>query len=222
MLQVQRATRSPWRHRDVARKVALRNVLAPVQLDQEKVTMTIETKSADAGAITHEVRVPAGYDNLFRVLMAALDQAASGKGKERHASDGVAFEDQPMSSINRTLNSVDGLLYQAAKKAQESRRLPDGRAQAELLGAINYLAGAAIAYDTWASGLLPQKDGRSAASAEHEWIAWHGGDRPVEGSTLVNVRLRNGGLVGGATCADLLFWKHEGVCSDIVAWRFAK
>ena len=184
--------------------------------------MTIETKSADAGAITHEVRVPAGYDKLFRVLMAALDQAASGKGKERHASDGVAFEDQPMSSINRTLNSVDGLLYQAAKKAQESRRLPDGRAQAELLGAINYLAGAAIAYDTWASGLLPQKDGRPATSAEHEWIAWHGGDRPVEGDTLVNVRLRNGGLVGGATCADLFFWKHKGVSSDIVAWRLAK
>lgn len=110
--------------------------------------MTAETTTKDV--VIHEVRVPAGYDKLFRVLMAALDQAAAGKGKERHASDGVAFEDQPMSSINRTLNSVDGFLYQAAKKAQESRRLPSGRAQAEIYGAINYLAGVAIAYDTWA------------------------------------------------------------------------
>ncbi|MQE66370.1 hypothetical protein FDE15_26085, partial [Vibrio parahaemolyticus] len=68
--------------------MALRIVLAPVQLDQEKVTMTAEAKDDDV--VIHEVRVPAGYDKLFRVLMAALDQAASGKGKERHASDGVA------------------------------------------------------------------------------------------------------------------------------------
>lgn len=182
--------------------------------------MTAEAKDDDV--VIHEVRVPAGYDRLFRVLMAALDQAASGKGKERHASDGVAFEDQPMSSINRTLNSVDGFLYQAAKKAQESRRLPSGRAQAELLGAINYLAGAAIAYDTWAAGLLPQRDERMAVVEEREWIAWHGGECPVEGGTLVNVRLRNGSRIGGATRADRLSWGHEGICSDIVVWRLAK
>lgn len=200
--------------------MALRIVLAPVQLDQEKVTMTAEAKDDDV--VIHEVRVPAGYDKLFRVLMAALDQAASGKGKERHASDGVAFEDQPMSSINRTLSSVDGFLYQAAKKAQESRRLPGGRAQAELLGAINYLAGAAIAYDTWAVGLLPQRDERMAVVEEREWIAWRGGECPVEGDTLVNVRLRNGARIGDATRADRLSWGHEGICSDILAWRLAK
>lgn len=182
--------------------------------------MTAEAKDDDV--VIREVRVPAGYDKLFRVLMAALDQAASGKGKERHASDGVAFEDQPMSSINRTLNSVDGFLYQAAKKAQESRRLPSGRAQAELLGAINYLAGAAIAYDTWAAGLLLQRDERMAVVEEREWIEWHGGECPVEGDTLVNVRLRDGSRIGGATRADRLSWGHEGIWSDIVVWRLAK
>ena len=96
-----------------------------------------------------------GYEKLANVLARAYEQAAVGKGKERHASDGVAFEDQPMSAINQTLGSIDGFLFQAIKKAQEARRLPVGRAQAELLGAINYLAGAVIALDSWAAGILP-------------------------------------------------------------------
>ena len=99
-----------------------------------------------------------GYEKLTDVLYKAYRQAAHGKGKERHATDGMAFEDQPMSSINKTLGSIDGFLYQAAKKAQEARRLPAPRAQAELLGAINYLAGAVIALDTWAAGTLPPGD----------------------------------------------------------------
>lgn len=102
------------------------------------------------------VVIPSGYEGLFSVLVAAFEQASQGKGKERHASAGVAFEDQPISAINRTLGSVDGLLYQAAKKSAESRRLPAGRAQAEIYGAINYLAAAAIAYDTWAAESLPK------------------------------------------------------------------
>jgi len=90
------------------------------------------------------------YHALATTLVNAFNQAASGKGKERHGSDGVKFEDQPMSTINKALYSIDGFVYQAHKKSLESKRLPDGRAQAELLGAINYLAGAVIALDTWA------------------------------------------------------------------------
>jgi hypothetical protein len=85
-----------------------------------------------------------GYERLADVLVRAHDQAAKGKGKERHASEGVAFEDQPMSAINRMIGSQDGFIYQAIKKAIESKRLPKERAVAELLGAINYLAGAVI------------------------------------------------------------------------------
>jgi hypothetical protein len=84
-----------------------------------------------------------GYEKLARALIAAYDQAAAGKGKERHANN-QPFEDQPMSTINRALGSIDGFLYQAHKKSLESKRLPLPRAQAELLGAINYLAGAYI------------------------------------------------------------------------------
>jgi hypothetical protein len=98
-----------------------------------------------------------GYDELAGVLRRAYGQAAVGKGKERHAGkDNKPFELQPMSTINREQGSIDGFLYQARKKALEAKGLPDGRAQAELLGAINYLAGAVIALDTWAAGTLPQ------------------------------------------------------------------
>ena len=103
------------------------------------------------------------YTSLAHVLQAAYDQASRGKGRERHAVTGQPFEEQPMSSINRTLGSIDGFLYQAAKKAQEARRLPYGRAQAELLGAINYLAGAVIALDTWAQHTLPDAAGKTAS-----------------------------------------------------------
>lgn len=97
----------------------------------------------------------AGYETLADVLHRAFEQASSGKGKERHAGAGVPFERQPMATINIEQGSIDGFLYQARKKALEAKRLPAGRAQAELLGAINYLAGAVIALDTWAAGTLP-------------------------------------------------------------------
>ena len=97
------------------------------------------------------IDITPGYHKLFGVLMRAFEQAAGGKGKERHAKEGVPFEEQPMSAISKQLGSVDGFIYQAHKKSLESKRLPDGRGQAELLGAIVYLAGAVIARDTWAA-----------------------------------------------------------------------
>lgn len=105
----------------------------------------------DRERVVAQVDVPPGYDKLFSVLVQAFDQASGGKGKERHAKTGVAFQDQPMALINKQIGSVDGFIYQAHKKSLESLRLPDGRAQAELLGAMVYLAGAVIALDTWAN-----------------------------------------------------------------------
>jgi hypothetical protein len=86
------------------------------------------------------MNVKPGYENLAAVLQKALDQAQTGKGHERHAND-KPFDRQPILEITRMV----GLGYplgQASKKAQEAARLPAGRAQAELLGAINYLAAA--------------------------------------------------------------------------------
>ena len=82
------------------------------------------------------------YAPLWRVLDAAYDQAANGKGKERHAN-AKPFTAQPIMEIARMVGP-GYQLGQAMKKAQEAggmiqRGQPD-RAKAELLGAINYLA----------------------------------------------------------------------------------
>lgn len=84
-----------------------------------------------------------GYEFLADVLERAYDQAAAGKGAERHACS-RPFNEQPMQSISRLLGSHTGLLYQAMKKIQESERMDPPAAVRELLGAINYVAGAII------------------------------------------------------------------------------
>ena len=83
------------------------------------------------------------YVKLADVLNKAYLQAAEGKGKERHANENN-FEDQPIMTISKLLNSNDGPLFQAMKKIQESKRLERDRAINELLGAINYIAAAII------------------------------------------------------------------------------
>lgn len=88
-----------------------------------------------------------GYEPLKRVLDAAYAQAAGGKGKERHASEGRPFMEQPIMTITRDVG-LGFLTGQAIKKAIESRRLYNLKggqaARAELLGAIVYLAAAVL------------------------------------------------------------------------------
>lgn len=86
-----------------------------------------------------------GYESLADVLRRAYEQAAVGKGQERHAQ-GEPFHRQVMQDGARRFG-VGGLLFQAFKKSEESQRLPQDKAIAELLGAINYLAGAVIAIE---------------------------------------------------------------------------
>lgn len=84
-----------------------------------------------------------GYEQLEGVLARAYIQASCGKGAERHAS-GEPFHDQPMQTISALVGSNDGLRFQAVKKIHESARLDKAAAVRELLGAINYIAGAII------------------------------------------------------------------------------
>lgn len=91
-----------------------------------------------------------GYEPLMAVLVEAFNQAAHGKGKDRHA-DSKPFDQQPMQDLIR-LYGPGFALGQAAKKMQESQRLPYGRDRAELLGAIVYCAGAIIALDAAHAG----------------------------------------------------------------------
>lgn len=81
-----------------------------------------------------------GYQPLREVLNRALDQAAKGKGRERHANNKPIIE-QPNQTISDCINTYAGLVYQAHKKSAESLNLADDDHKInELLGAINYLA----------------------------------------------------------------------------------
>ena len=84
-----------------------------------------------------------GYEKLADVLQRAYNQAAHGKGKERHARDDEPFHEQVMAEMAKRFGT-GALLGQAYKKSEESQRLPLDRGVAELLGAIVYLAGAVI------------------------------------------------------------------------------
>jgi hypothetical protein len=89
------------------------------------------------------------YEPLMRVLHLAFDQAAAGKGKERHAC-GEGFMSQGI--MERTKHhGVGSATSQVEKKARETIRLielgrPDA-AKAELLGAIVYAAAAWLAVE---------------------------------------------------------------------------
>jgi hypothetical protein len=91
------------------------------------------------------------YESLKHHLDQAYWQAATGKGKDRHANNGQSFEHQDICEINRRIGSFDGCLYQACKKSIESKRIlqQKGKEAAiqELYGAINYLAAACIIID---------------------------------------------------------------------------
>jgi len=82
-----------------------------------------------------------GYEELRAVLEGAYDQAARGKGKERHAG-GQVYTRQPILMIPALIadETDDSLRYQAIKKLTESKRLPTERAIAECYGAIIYTA----------------------------------------------------------------------------------
>lgn len=112
---------------------------------RSEVTTPAEAKKLDPvdDSIFSPAPVAHRYGRLKEVLARAYSQAATGKGAARHGQD-LPFEQQPMQTLSRSLGSNVGLLYQAAKKAQESLRLDREHAVFELLGAINYLAGAII------------------------------------------------------------------------------
>ena len=87
-----------------------------------------------------------GYFDLAAVLGAAFEQAAFGKGKERHAND-LPFHQQPMQQIAQR-RGIGFILGQADKKSEEAHGMLERgdllAFEREILGAIVYLAGAVI------------------------------------------------------------------------------
>ena len=79
-----------------------------------------------------------GYEPLIEILIEALDQAALGKGRERHAND-KPFLEQPMFTI---AGHFPGFCFgQAVKKLTEAQRTGN---EADVLGAIVYTASGLI------------------------------------------------------------------------------
>lgn len=90
---------------------------------------------------SHNFDVP-GYEKLADVLSRAFEQAALGKGKERHANH-KPFHLQPI-AIGAQHFGIGSLLFQTFKKSEEAQRLPKEMAIKELLGGIVYLSAAII------------------------------------------------------------------------------
>ena len=80
------------------------------------------------------------YLPLLRTFLGALEQAAYGKGRQRHAND-LPFVEQPILTMARMLDSDAGLAQQVIKKTIEARSLPSKTARInELRGTLVYAA----------------------------------------------------------------------------------
>ena len=80
------------------------------------------------------------YLPLLRTFLGALEQAAYGKGRVRHAND-LPFIEQPILTMAQMLNSDAGLAQQVIKKTIEARTLPTKAARiSELHGTLVYAA----------------------------------------------------------------------------------
>lgn len=106
-------------------------------------TIVIKESSQQIGKSLEAMQMDVeGYECLEDVLLRAYNQAARGKGHIRH-SHGEPFNEQMMQDMAKRFG-VGVLLGQAFKKSEESMRLSHAACIKELLGAINYLAGAVI------------------------------------------------------------------------------
>jgi hypothetical protein len=83
-----------------------------------------------------------GYETLAQILQEALDQAQTGKGKERHATD-EPFDKQEICNGAR-LCGLGAMAFQVRKKILEAVRLIERNGveagAPDILGAINYAA----------------------------------------------------------------------------------
>lgn len=146
-----------------------------------------------------------GYEKLVAVYQDAHDQAAKGKGDERHAN-GQPFHEQRMQQISGLLRSSDGMAFQAIKKLTEGLQFEDhARREAELLGALNYIAGIVIYYRE----LLPMVSQCEYTLEEvtrgvtlSDWAAWVAVD--ADGQVFEFEKKANGQHTMGAK------WNSEG------------
>ena len=102
----------------------------------------VSESSSDTIDAVQEPYIPDLYRDLAAVLEAAYNQAAYGKGAERHATDNL-WTEQPIFKIAEQVG--DGFnAGQVIKKTQEAQQMAArgeySKAQHEILGAIVYAA----------------------------------------------------------------------------------
>lgn len=154
-----------------------------------------------------------GYESLAQVLQEAYDQAARGKGAERHAND-LPFDQQPMQQIARR-RGLGFLLGQVDKKTEEAQGMLDRGDRAawrrEILGAINYLAGALVFTADESGPIEPSKsDSPSKLGGVSDWFTE--GDEPEVGRRIEVAYL---GLITWAGT-----WRQDMAVARGTRWRY--
>lgn len=169
------------------------------------------------------MQIEKGYEKLVAVFQAAHDQAAHGKGKERHAN-GLPFHEQRMQSISKLLDSPDGMAYQVVKKMTEGLQFEDHQQrEKELLGAINYLAGIVIFFREAGEGSIAPAEGNWPESAEARslQIMQNGNDgapyeKFIKGSIVMYKGDDCDGFVGGLSYPVDKVATHEMISNGVV------
>lgn len=132
---------------DKTRKTALPNAMAAPYgvkaAKQQQYELTMEADDSGIPSPLFIFRSKKDRDDylpLLRTFLGALEQAAYGKGRERHAND-LPFTEQPNLTMARMLDSDAGLAQQVIKKTVEARSLPTKQARInELRGTLVYAA----------------------------------------------------------------------------------
>lgn len=135
--------------------VTIKNEAAPDLFPEQRIKVkkaTVTIDGLDLTTIADESAIPSAlfhfknekdrddYLPLLRTFLGALEQAAYGKGRERHAND-LPFVEQPILTMARMLDSDAGLAQQVIKKTIEARTLPTKAARiSELRGTLVYAA----------------------------------------------------------------------------------
>lgn len=132
---------------DKTRKTALPNAMAAPYgvkaAKQQQYELTMEADESGFPSVMFRFKNKKDRDDylpLLRTFLGALEQAAYGKGRERHAND-LPFVEQPILTMARMLDSDAGLAQQVIKKTIEARTLPTKQARInELRGTLVYAA----------------------------------------------------------------------------------
>lgn len=138
---------TPPEGEDKTRKTALPNAMAAPYgvkaAKQQQYELTMEADESGFPSVMFRFKNEKDRDDylpLLRTFLGALEQAAYGKGRERHAND-LPFIEQPILTMAHMLDSDAGLAQQVIKKTIEARTLPTKQARInELRGTLVYAA----------------------------------------------------------------------------------